>query len=296
MHNLPTWEHSCLQMTDFAVPASRPKKSSSADAATGSSAGESKAKTWSDYFDAQQDIKLPNTEDSFRVYTAGDTKSACLFVLIHGGGLSAMSWAVAAGHIKKTHDVVSFDLRGHGDTHTSDDKDLSIEKLVSDGVTLLQTLYTEKPSRPFVLCGHSLGGAIAVRMAHTKKVVTLLPTAIGLTLALFAQTAAGGRYCCAGCRGRHRSRSAAAYGAHSRRATEEVRNHRGRCHLVVRRVSPTLSTVSNERVCLHSVKSNTVRNQESARISMPSQIVKARLVAVRMQFIADAGWPLADAR
>jgi len=58
---------------------------------------------WNQYFDEKHTVKIPSAEasspeDEFRVYTSNwkkDTTKTVL-VLIHGGGLSSMSWALCA--------------------------------------------------------------------------------------------------------------------------------------------------------------------------------------------------------
>lgn len=44
--------------------------------------------------------------------------------LVHGGGHSALSWALCAAALKKSYACVAFDLRAHGLTQTADEKDL----------------------------------------------------------------------------------------------------------------------------------------------------------------------------
>eukprot|EP00668_Euglena_longa_P011826 GGOE01014246.1.p1 GENE.GGOE01014246.1~~GGOE01014246.1.p1 ORF type:complete len:333 (-),score=59.66 GGOE01014246.1:166-1164(-) len=118
---------------------------------------------WSDYFDAKQNLCLPvaeGEEDTFVVYTAGNGTGPVL-VLLHGGGLSAMSFALAVKALKQKARVVAFDLRGHGSTTTGNDTNLSRETLVEDVVRVLSALYAGSIP-PIILVGHSLGGAIAV--------------------------------------------------------------------------------------------------------------------------------------
>ena len=63
-----------------------------------------------------------------------------------------------------TTQVVALDQRGHGDTHTSNDKDLSAETLTADVGKVWETMYPNPEDRPpVVILGHSMGGAVAVR-------------------------------------------------------------------------------------------------------------------------------------
>lgn len=58
-------------------------------------------------------------------------------------------------------------MRGHGDTSTDDDDDLSAETMATDIASVLEKLYEESPTTPnFLLMGHSMGGAVN---HHLKK-------------------------------------------------------------------------------------------------------------------------------
>jgi len=54
------------------------------------------------------------------------------------------------------------DLRGHGQTRTNAETDLSLDRLVEDVVSVIGIMC---PSNRIVLIGHSLGGAVVVRAA-----------------------------------------------------------------------------------------------------------------------------------
>lgn len=60
--------------------------------------------------------------------------------------------------------VVSIDIRGHGETKVENCDDLSIETLVNDIEQVLHKLFNEGIP-PLILVGHSMGGAVAVRVA-----------------------------------------------------------------------------------------------------------------------------------
>jgi protein phosphatase methylesterase 1 len=86
---------------------------------------------------------------------------------LHGAGLSGSSFAPAA-LLSKTIPVqlVSFDFRGHGQCAESDlDNDLSSNSLISDGLKVLSFITSKKPDESIVLVGHSMGGAIATKLA-----------------------------------------------------------------------------------------------------------------------------------
>eukprot|EP00250_Pteridium_aquilinum_P016159 c22971_g1_i1 orf=175-1152(+) len=99
------------------------------------------------------------------------TEGPVVFCL-HGGGYSGLSFALAAGLMKNKVRVVAMDFRGHGLSETSNDADLSIETLCSDVFDVIDTLYgSSAPSLIFV--GHSMGGAVAVHCAAKRRLDTL---------------------------------------------------------------------------------------------------------------------------
>jgi pimeloyl-ACP methyl ester carboxylesterase len=75
-------------------------------------------------------------------------------VLAHGGGQTRHSWggsaAILAGH---GHEVVSIDLRGHGDSEWDPDGDYTMAAYRSDAVSVLEWI-----GAPAVWVGASLGG------------------------------------------------------------------------------------------------------------------------------------------
>ncbi|KAF5727075.1 hydrolase family protein [Tripterygium wilfordii] len=125
---------------------------------------------WKDYFDQEDDIKIPDTNDVFHVYMAG-TEGPVVFCL-HGGGYSGLSFALSAEMIKEKARVVSMDLRGHGKSTTENDLDLSVETMCNDVFAVLKAIYGDSPPA-IVLAGHSMGGSIAVHVAAMKKLPSL---------------------------------------------------------------------------------------------------------------------------
>ncbi|XP_038718017.1 protein phosphatase methylesterase 1-like isoform X2 [Tripterygium wilfordii] len=125
---------------------------------------------WKDYFDQEDDIKIPDSNDVFHVYMAG-TEGPVVFCL-HGGGYSGLSFALSAGKIKEKARVVSMDLRGHGKSITENDLDLSVETMCNDVLAVLNAIYGDSPPA-IVLAGHSMGGSIAVHVAAMKKLSSL---------------------------------------------------------------------------------------------------------------------------
>jgi protein phosphatase methylesterase 1 len=70
---------------------------------------------------------------------------------------------------------LAIDFRGHGDSHTNDDDDLSAETMATDIAKVLAKIYEDSAHTPSILLmGHSMGGAIAVHAAHMRLIPTLL--------------------------------------------------------------------------------------------------------------------------
>ncbi|KAL1131916.1 hypothetical protein AAG570_011527, partial [Ranatra chinensis] len=125
---------------------------------------------WDKYFASKQDVKVE--ENSFRVYTLGSSGPALVF--LHGGGFSALSWAVLSSILSQMVEcqILAIDLRGHGDTVTTDDTDLSIDVLASDVVKVINSVYSEPT--PVILIGHSMGGSVAVHASHSDDLSSLV--------------------------------------------------------------------------------------------------------------------------
>ncbi|KAK3041517.1 hypothetical protein RJ639_002203, partial [Escallonia herrerae] len=146
---------------------------------------------WSDYYDREDDVCIPNSDDVgdrflsplalpvymkvFHVYMAG-TEGPVVFCL-HGGGFSGLSFALSAKIIKEKARVVAMDLRGHGKSSTENELDLSTETLCSDVLAVLKTMYGDSPPA-IVFVGHSMGGSVAVHVAAKKA----LPSLAGLVV------------------------------------------------------------------------------------------------------------------
>ncbi|KAK9930023.1 hypothetical protein M0R45_027083 [Rubus argutus] len=130
---------------------------------------------WKGYFDNEDDIPIPDSDDVFHVYMAG-TEGPVVFCL-HGGGFSGLSFALSASKIKEKARVVAMDMRGHGKSTTENETDLSIETMCNDVQAVMKAMYGDSPPA-IVLVGHSMGGSVAVHVAAKKA----LPSLAGLVV------------------------------------------------------------------------------------------------------------------
>ncbi|XP_065313210.1 protein phosphatase methylesterase 1-like isoform X4 [Gordionus sp. m RMFG-2023] len=119
--------------------------------------------SWEKYFDHKDGILIG--DNKFNVYTKGILGPVLFF--IHGGGFSGLSWALLVEDLSKLIDCryISMDLRGHGETQTMDDLDLSIETLTKDVLGVLTYLFSATNTN-IILVGHSMGGGVAAHVAE----------------------------------------------------------------------------------------------------------------------------------
>ncbi|KAG7025174.1 Protein phosphatase methylesterase 1, partial [Cucurbita argyrosperma subsp. argyrosperma] len=130
---------------------------------------------WLGYFDQEEDISIPNSNEVFHVYTAG--KEGPVVFCLHGGGYSGLSFALSAGIIKEKARVVAMDFRGHGKSSSENDLDLSVETMCNDVLAVIKTMFGDSPPA-IVLVGHSMGGSVAVHVAAKRA----LPSLAGLVV------------------------------------------------------------------------------------------------------------------
>ncbi|XP_056093076.1 protein phosphatase methylesterase 1 isoform X2 [Rhinichthys klamathensis goyatoka] len=192
---------------------------------------------WSQYFETMEDVEVENdnSKDTFRIYCSGSDGPVLL--LLHGGGHSALSWAVFTSVICSRINcrVAAMDLRGHGDSKVKNPDDLSAETMAKDIGKVVEALYGENPP-PIMIIGHSMGGAIAVHTAASNHV----PSLLGLCVIDVVEGTAMD-------------------------ALNSMQNFlRGR--------PKTFKSVEN--AIEWSVKSGQIRNIESARVSMVGQVKK----------------------
>lgn len=160
------------------------------------------------------------------------TEGPVVFCL-HGGGYSGLSFALSASKIKEKARVIALDLRGHGKSSTGNDLDLSIETMCNDVLAVLKTMYGDSPPA-IVIVGHSMGGSVAVHVAAKKA----LPSLAGLVVVDVVEG------------------TALASLIHMQKILSNRMQH--------------FSTI--EKAIEWSVKGGTLRNIESARVSIPSTL------------------------
>lgn len=191
---------------------------------------------WNDYFNSFLEIKIP--EGIFGVYFSKPPEEADspVLVCLHGGGFSALSWALFSTEITSIiHcQCLAIDFRGHGKTQTEDDDDLSAETLSKDIGLVIEKLYEGQQPPRIILIGHSMGGAIAVHIAN----MNLIPSLVGIIVIDVVEGTA----------------------MDSLQSMQSFLRSR-----------PThFKSISNAiEWC---VRSGQIRNTESARVSMPSQL------------------------
>lgn len=82
---------------------------------------------------------------------------APVIIFIHGFPFNKSMWDIQMEALKTSHRVISYDVRGHGNTK-SEKTDFSIDLFVEDLINLMDNLKFDK----VILCGLSMGGYIAL--------------------------------------------------------------------------------------------------------------------------------------
>jgi protein phosphatase methylesterase 1 len=133
--------------------------------------GDTSARHWEEVFDTR--LFLAVGADIFCCYTAGldsGLRPGVVCILVHGGGHCALSWGLVADILKRSCGVVAFDSRGHGESHCQDEATLSADVQVADAYAVVRGVFAQRSEKvpDIVLVGHSMGGAIAVRLAASR--------------------------------------------------------------------------------------------------------------------------------
>lgn len=114
-------------------------------------------------------------------YESRGPESARPVVFVHGAWVDLRMWAPQVEALSEDYRVISYDLRGHGRTGPSAERNYTVELLAADLRALVEALDLEHP----VVCGLSLGGMVAqlyaVRYGELSALV-LADTAISTRL------------------------------------------------------------------------------------------------------------------
>ena len=101
-------------------------------------------------------------------------------IMVHGGGLTAHTWDMAALLLRDKYHLVAFDLRGHGLSDWMDEEDLKhdlTDMMSGDVFRFLEFLNYDSVS----LTGMSFGGVASMRYAaqHPERVHALILVDVG---------------------------------------------------------------------------------------------------------------------
>jgi magnesium chelatase accessory protein len=104
---------------------------------------------------------------------SGDEQGAAKprMLLIHGTGASAHSWRHLIDHLSPHHELLAFDLPGHGFTSTPPGRDLSIKGMAR----LVQALLDRLGFKPDVIVGHSAGAVVGVELVLRGQMQAEVP-------------------------------------------------------------------------------------------------------------------------
>jgi pimeloyl-ACP methyl ester carboxylesterase len=105
-------------------------------------------------------------------------------VLVHGMSLSHEIWTAQRAELEQTYQVLTVDLRGHGDSTDAVSGDYSAEALGGDVCAVIDTLTDQR----CVVVGHSLGG-MAVMAALARRPDLLEGRVAGIALVNTAASA-----------------------------------------------------------------------------------------------------------
>jgi pimeloyl-ACP methyl ester carboxylesterase len=116
----------------------------------------------------ERQIPLGDGRDLFAIL-AGPTDATPPLVFLHGLGGSQATWMTLLADLVDRYRVAALDLPGHGQSDKPDPAaaDYSVAGLTTTVIQGIEALGLE----PVVLVGHSLGGAIAMRIALERPAI-----------------------------------------------------------------------------------------------------------------------------
>ncbi|KAF9048870.1 Alpha/Beta hydrolase protein [Panaeolus papilionaceus] len=124
------------------------------------------------FFESASQVAVPSRNLDTRVYyTPPKFKDGTVMICHHGAGYSGLSFACFAKEVtalsKGECGVLALDARRHGKgktTSSKDDENLSIEVLVADFCSVIESIFADVSVTPsLLLIGHSMGGSVVVR-------------------------------------------------------------------------------------------------------------------------------------
>ncbi|KAK5088947.1 Protein phosphatase methylesterase 1 [Lithohypha guttulata] len=130
---------------------------------------------WQNFFEEELLLDIGNGTHVHAYFTPPSTADAPLFCFHHGAGASGLSFALLATALRTSLPEAGFlspDCRGHGQTATTNQElDLCLETLATDLASVIvgvqqRSLWPKLP--PIVLLGHSLGGAVVTELAFRR--------------------------------------------------------------------------------------------------------------------------------
>ncbi|KAI0648689.1 protein phosphatase methylesterase [Trametes meyenii] len=135
----------------------------------------------SGYFEQAMQVAVTPSDLDVRVYySAPKFEDGTVIICHHGAGYSGLTFACMAKEItdmsKGECGVLSYDCRGHGKTKhlngekSSAEENLDVDVLTEDLVHLVQAVFPDVQTAPsLLLVGHSLGGSVCVRACPTLQ-------------------------------------------------------------------------------------------------------------------------------
>jgi alpha-beta hydrolase superfamily lysophospholipase len=113
------------------------------------------------------------TEDGLRLYAQGwqpETEPKGVVCLVHGLGEHSGRYAHLAAFLNQAgYALLTFDLRGHGQSEGQRGHTPSYEALLDDIAHLLDEAAKRYPNCPRFLYGHSLGGNLVINYALRRR-------------------------------------------------------------------------------------------------------------------------------
>ncbi|KAJ1918389.1 Protein phosphatase methylesterase 1 [Mycoemilia scoparia] len=209
---------------------------------------------WDKYFDTVVDTKI-DSSTFIRSYIIGQgASSGPIFICHHGAGNSGLSFGVMASSLAKNYPkggftIVAYDCRGHGGSQTANDANLSLNILSDDLINLFNKLFPDN-KRDVYLIGHSMGGGVVSKVAADRRI----PSVSGLAIIDVVEGS----------------------------AIESLAFMQGYIH-----TRPQEFDSIPKAIEWH-LKSGTIKNQESAKLSVPSFLKKSsNNEGVRYQWAVD---------